>query len=192
MNQKNLVAILGVVVVILLGTTIYFATLSNVGQPVSLPVAQQPVTRTQPAKTAPVTQQPATKQLPQAYQNEEYGFQLTLTDVWKDYQTRVTKNNDNSVDIDFCASIKNSKMATDIPGYVCLFKIIVSDVKKWDMDAAPCKKDRNSGMCDWIDNEIGRNDKNVFSYGAAQDYTNEEKIAFDDIKEIIKSFKLTK
>jgi hypothetical protein len=153
---------------------------------------QQPVSQIQPTTTAPVAQQPTTKQLPQTYQNEEYGFQLTFTDVWKDYQTKVTKNNDSSVDIDFCASIKNSKMATDIPGHVCLFKIIVSDVKKWDMDAAPCKKDRNSGMCDWINNELGRNDKYVFSYGAAQDFGNEEKAAFDDIQNIIKSFKLTK
>ena len=101
MNQKNLVAILGVAVVILLGTTIYFVTLSNVDQPVPLPVTQQPA----------------------AYQNEEYGFQLTFTDNWKDYQTKITKNDDASIDIDFCASIKNSKLATDIPGYVCLFKI---------------------------------------------------------------------
>ena len=48
MNQKSLVVILGVAVVILLGTTIYFATISNVSQPAPAPVAQTP---TQPAPT---------------------------------------------------------------------------------------------------------------------------------------------
>ena len=42
MNQKTIIAILGVAVVILLGTTIYFATISNVNQPAPpTPVAQQ-------------------------------------------------------------------------------------------------------------------------------------------------------
>ncbi|KKQ51043.1 MAG: hypothetical protein US70_C0024G0015 [Parcubacteria group bacterium GW2011_GWD2_38_11] len=35
MNQKSIIAILGVVVVILIGTTVYFATLNKVSQPVA-------------------------------------------------------------------------------------------------------------------------------------------------------------
>ncbi|HAT73482.1 MAG: ABC-type dipeptide transport system, periplasmic component [Candidatus Moranbacteria bacterium GW2011_GWF2_36_839] len=54
MNQKNIIAILGVAVVILLGTTIYFATISNVSQPAPVPVVKQPAT------PAPIAQTPAT------------------------------------------------------------------------------------------------------------------------------------
>lgn len=55
MNQKSIIAVLGVVVVILIGTTIYFATINNASQPVvpATKVAQQPV---QPA--TPAVQQP--------------------------------------------------------------------------------------------------------------------------------------
>ena len=42
MNQKTIIAILGVAVVILLGTTIYFVTIKNVNQPA--PVVKQPTT----------------------------------------------------------------------------------------------------------------------------------------------------
>lgn len=70
MNQKNLVAILGVAVVILLGTTIYFATINKTGQPVTLvqKVAQQPM---QPI--VPSTDETAGWQ---TYSNAEYGFEI--------------------------------------------------------------------------------------------------------------------
>lgn len=52
---------LGVAVVILLGTTIYFATISNVSQPAPAPVVKQPAANqpvaTQPAPTTPVVTQ---------------------------------------------------------------------------------------------------------------------------------------
>jgi hypothetical protein len=52
MNQKSIIVVLGVVVIILIGTTVYFATLNKASQPVApAPVAQTPA--------QPVTTQPA-------------------------------------------------------------------------------------------------------------------------------------
>lgn len=83
MNQKNLVAILGVAVIILLGTTIYFATISNVSQPAPAPIAQQPVTPAPVAQTPttnpPTTTQPApTTPTLSVYSNEKYGIKISF------------------------------------------------------------------------------------------------------------------
>jgi len=82
MNQKNLVAILGVAVVILLGTTIYFATISNVSQPAPAPVVKQPTT------PAPVAQTPA-QPIPasetanwQTYANTKSAFSISVPKEW--------------------------------------------------------------------------------------------------------------
>lgn len=58
MNQKTIIAILWVFVVILLGTTIYFATISNVNQPA--PVVKQPATPTPVAQQDKQNQQQST------------------------------------------------------------------------------------------------------------------------------------
>ena len=54
MNQKSLIAVLGVIVVILIGTTVYFASINKANQPVS----PDPKVVQQPAPT-PAVQQPA-------------------------------------------------------------------------------------------------------------------------------------
>lgn len=58
MNQKSIIAVLGVVVVILIGTTIYFATINKASQPVAPApkVAQQPVPTPATQPVAPVVQ----------------------------------------------------------------------------------------------------------------------------------------
>lgn len=92
MNQKTVIAILGVVVIILLGTTVYFATINKVSQPVApaSKVVQQPVTTT-PSSTQPTV---PTVQTPQSaediswktYTNKTAGYQVTLPDAWKGYE----------------------------------------------------------------------------------------------------------
>jgi len=157
---------------------------------------KQTTTETDEKQTKPVTENNTTPIVkPQAstntYQNNEYGFQITLTENWKNYKTKIEENDGNKT-IRFCANIPDSEMYTEIPGYHCLFGITITNKAKWGKNAEPCKKDRNSGMCDWIDNELSRNNDYVFSWGAAQDYGDKEEKYFQDISKIIDSFKLIK
>lgn len=64
MNQKTIIVILGVIVVILLGTTIYFAKINNSNQTVF----------TQPNKDVPAEWK--------TYENKEYGFMLKYPNKW--------------------------------------------------------------------------------------------------------------
>ncbi len=80
MNQKSLVVILGVVVVILLGTTIYFATISNVNQPALEPVIKQ---STQPVATQSASTTPTNPTALQTYTNSMYGFSFQYPNQFK-------------------------------------------------------------------------------------------------------------
>ena len=115
MNQKKLVEILGVAVLILLGTIIYFATISNVSQPE--PVVKQPATPA-PAAQAP-TQPVATQPAPVAnanwktYTNKEYGFEFKYPEnlsiknnanIGDDKQEFRDLENDCLTNIEFCAN----------------------------------------------------------------------------------------
>jgi hypothetical protein len=55
MNQKSIIAVLGVVVIILIGTIVYFATLNKASQP----VAPAPKVAQKPANNQPIATQPA-------------------------------------------------------------------------------------------------------------------------------------
>jgi len=71
-----------------------------------------------------------------------------------------------------------------------LFNISMNNRKEWDESTEPCRRDRNLGMCDWIDSEIARNDRYVFSYGIINgDYMKGQKEAFEDIQKNIGTFK---
>ncbi|NCO05056.1 MAG: hypothetical protein GW939_02815 [Candidatus Magasanikbacteria bacterium] len=78
MNQKKLITILGIAVVILLGTTIYFATFSTVSQPAPATVAQQPVT-TQPEQNNTVNTVPSDWK---TYSDQKYGYQFQYPNDW--------------------------------------------------------------------------------------------------------------
>ena len=82
MNQKSIIAVLGVVVVILIGTTVYFVTTNKTSQPVeSAPkVVQQPTPAPAPAAQKPAqpttpTPQPIDETVNwQTYTSAQYGF----------------------------------------------------------------------------------------------------------------------
>jgi hypothetical protein len=79
MNQKNLVAILGVTILILLGAIIYFTTISNVSQQAPEPVVKQPAT---PAPVAQTPTPPVAQSAPsvdwQTYKNDKYAYSFSV------------------------------------------------------------------------------------------------------------------
>lgn len=79
MNQKTVIAILGVVVIILISTTVYFATVNKASQPVApaSKVAQQPT-----STPTPTVQQPTQLATPnnQSYiEVKELGFKIPVS-----------------------------------------------------------------------------------------------------------------
>jgi len=68
MNQKSIIAVLGVVVVILIGTTVYFATINKPNQPVA---PDQKVVQQSAPTPVPVVQQPAQPTMPTVQPNDE-------------------------------------------------------------------------------------------------------------------------
>lgn len=118
------------------------------------------------------------------YTNTKYGFVLEFPDSWKDFVAQ-----ENTDEIKFCVKTQNP-LSKDIPGYSCLYKIIITDRQTWEKEAAPCLGDRNSqAMCDWVDTIVGKNDKYVFSGTVAvQDYNDAEYLYIQETKKIIFKF----
>jgi len=95
MNQKTIIAILGVTVIILIGTTVYFATINKASQP----VAPAPKVVQQPAQPTPGQQQTSQTQPTapvdetaswQSYSNAKLGFEVKYPSNWK----KITPPND--------------------------------------------------------------------------------------------------
>lgn len=183
MNQKSIIAILGVVVVILIGTTVYFATTSKESQP----VAPAPKLVQQPVST-PATQQPTQQVTPTpqpaqgiVYTNTQYGFQLNFPDSWKGYSVKNLAPEQKEVRFDF-----------GVPNLDGIFTVFVYTKDQWNKILA--------------DNEVfdkgdvlGTTEKNVYVFGQGAmfrggDEPEDEKLAtaVRAVKEIKSSFKLTK
>ena len=76
MNQKSLIAVLGIVVVILLGTTVYFATINKASQSiVTMPAINPPATQPQSIDTIQRTKDETAPAL-QTYTNSQYKYQI--------------------------------------------------------------------------------------------------------------------
>lgn len=167
MNQKTIIAILGVVAVILAGTTIYFATISNVSQPTPAPVAKQPV-------------QSNTNIAPdwKIYKNDKYGFELTFPDTWQGYNTANRKLDwgsfGTSDSIDF-------GLPTQKDG---LFNISIHSKQQWKNIQS--EDGPKPGF-------LGENVNYVFAWAQAQ-YAADSNIEkrMEEAQDIIKTFKLTK
>lgn len=117
------------------------------------------------------------------YTNTKYGFTLNFPDSWKGF---VVKDGDNV--IRFCVN-NPKRLEGSMPGYSCLYQIIITDRQQWEKDAAPCIKDPESrAMCDWVNRVVDKNDKYVYSGTiGVQDSIPEEDIYIADAAKI--SFK---
>ncbi len=121
------------------------------------------------------------------YENQDYGFRLKMTDVWKDYKVHVkpTDGGFGAAKIDFYLP---SQMAnyTDQPGYVNLFTVNAYYIDLWSDYQEFCQ----TAMC--AGEEIGRNSQYVFTYyhinGFPPDDVSSQ--AMPDMEKIIKGIEI--
>ncbi len=98
------------------------------------------------------------------YQNEEFDFQLTLKDSWKDYKAVTsTEKTDFGVGVvNFYLPTEKEQEFTDYPGYiegyVNLFSIGVYDKEGWE------DPERDKEFDDMYGEVIAENNKYVFVY----------------------------
>ncbi len=135
------------------------------------------------------------------YINEEYDFQLALTNAWLNYKTlphiyKSLSGEDDVFGIDFCLPLSSdSSMITKIPGYECLFKISGISIEKSDKlqeKITLCEKEQENlnAVGRKCNNEIGRSDKYIFlSNVIVNDSSNEGSLALKDLTKIFESFK---
>jgi hypothetical protein len=149
MNQKSIIAILGVVIIILIGTTVYFVMTKNVNQPTTTTSneVQQPVpTPATQQPSQPVTEQKPTAQPTvesknwQTYQNEIYGYEIEYPSYW-------IKNNFPAGDTRSALEYKSANILLDQGGHGTPFdwKIEKSTVTSGgrQLEVATFTKDQN-------------------------------------------------
>ncbi len=194
MSQRNLVAILGVAVVILLGTTIYFATINNASQPVApVPkVVQQPTPT--PAAQQP-TQQTTSVDTSKVYSSQKYGFgfqypkELTITSGYSNENRVIISDEDGGHWIYEVKIENNSDKLT-------LEKIIAKEVASKNkivndiiIDGVPAKRYSISNYGDYgnagVILIVGNNILTI--YGDDSDITNKA-----DFETLFSTFKFTK
>jgi hypothetical protein len=160
MNQKSLVLISGIIVVILTGITVYFATTKN-----SLaPTVNEASIKNQQKVQTPENIQPEQKLV--IYANDEFGFKIQLPDNWKSYTTKVNKNNayelydGKSISCPNCATINfylpynaNWKLHQDVSttGDVQVMTLQISDMDVWNTKCKIYCKDGGPSCTDCDD-----------------------------------------
>lgn len=179
MNQKTVIKILSGVVIVLLGTTIYFITTDKASQPVipTPKVIEQPATATQPTKSQPV--KPDTEVLSdwKTYKNDMYTFELMFPDTWQGYtvanRTLDWGNFGTSDSIDFGLPAQKSG----------LFNISIHTKQQWENI-----KSEDGPMPSFL----RENETYVFAWSQAQ-YATDSNIEkrMEEIQSIIKTFKFT-
>jgi len=116
------------------------------------------------------------------YKNDEFGFQITLTDNWKDYIV-VPREIPNGKLLDFSSATKFTGS-----GYAELFNISILTIAGWDKERAECLAlVDDPGICDY--NEIGRSATHVFDSGHINGFPQDDQVeALADYDKIIGSF----
>ncbi len=203
MNQKTIITILIAVGIVLFGTTIYFATIKQDNQ---LPAVVTPQATQQPPQqiaNTPIQQNDnnsITNSANTIYSNQEYGFQITLTNNWKNYfiETKIDYNQGMlNVELND-PNHKRIKFYLETAHKECLFAIDIIDSKlkeEYEKDVSECEKEqKETGIAMYPCNtEIGSNDKYIFlGKVIVQDSTEQGSVALQDVSKIFKSFQLTK
>jgi hypothetical protein len=187
MNQKSLIAVLGVVVIILIGTTVYFATINKA----IFPVAPAPKVVQQQSATTPTPAEQPTQPSPViqgiVYSNTQYGFQLTFSDNWKGY----TATNLSKEALDGCVANINF----NIPKWDGVFGIKICTKVQW----AKLQKDAEY-MANTQNLILGENNTYVYIFGqgtmlagGSDGVTNDAELAaqLKAVESIRKTFKIT-
>ena len=117
------------------------------------------------------------------YRNEEFGFEMTFTEVWKNYEVIITKNNESTY-VGFRRPTKDSDIVTINPGYAELFHIWPMEIKEWE-------ENLKFGRV-WDSLDLGRKDGYVFVFmGGNGDIPEDQEEALKDIHKITATFKFT-
>lgn len=86
MNQKNVIAILGIITIALFCITVYFSTINKISEPVTQApkVIQQPIQTPTPAtQSVPVIIEPASETAKwRTYSNAKYGYEIKYPQNW--------------------------------------------------------------------------------------------------------------
>lgn len=138
------------------------------------------------------------------YKNEEYGFQITLTDNWRNYTTipmmgKIILKDGDIFGIEFCIPLSaDSHMRTKMPGYECLFKISMLNIREneeYQKRVDLCEKEqKETGRAMHLCNsEIGRSNEYIFLGNIiVQDSSDEGAVALRDVEKIFSSFQVIK
>ena len=120
----------------------------------------------------------------QTYRNEEFGFEITLTDIWDGYKT-ITKSDGARTHVEFQIPTKDTNYGNG-SGYATPFIISVYPILEWQkiqQDEGPKPK------------YIAQNDINVFAYSTWQDPPLDllgKNIGFDQIISTFKFIEIEK
>ncbi|MEA1937101.1 MAG: GPI anchored serine-threonine rich family protein [Patescibacteria group bacterium] len=115
------------------------------------------------------------------YQNEELGFEITFTEVWKNYEV-ITERKNKEIYIGFRRPTKDLSVITENYGYVRIFSIFPIKIAEWEE-----KYKLGPAL------ELGRKDGRIFVFMGMNGYVPEDqKEAIKDISKIISSFKFIK
>lgn len=107
------------------------------------------------------------------YRNEEFGFEVKMSDGWSDYSAKKVKDGDNVYTIIF-----------EHPNR-CVFGIFICPIKDWE----ECRAEKNPNELYWCLRELGRNEKYVFHTGSSPTDCPDDKLV-DEVKNIYKSFQI--
>ncbi|MBU4285173.1 hypothetical protein KKD19_04565 [Patescibacteria group bacterium] len=170
MNQKSIIAILVVAVIILIGITVYFATINKASAPVV------PAPKQVKSTPDPIVQQPA--QSPEQknvslYSNTDLGFKIQLPTDFADYKTKSFSIDADRTRISFFLptadkSFKETNAFPEkefMPGYSEFFIIDAMTIEGWNKFLADCESGKHEMGCITEADLIGKNKQFAFQVG---------------------------
>lgn len=113
------------------------------------------------------------------YRNEELGFEITFTEVWKNYETIINRENEE-IYVGFRRPTEGFGIITENSGYIRIFSIFPTKIAEWEEHL----KFGGPG------HELGRKDGYAFVFmGMNGDVPEDQEEAIVDLGKIIDSFK---